>query len=78
MSEKTLEVMIASPPDRDEIVAQLFVKDGAQWGEIYREGGRWLLELYPTGDDEPWRLDAKEAHDVIALSLTELRSRLEP
>jgi hypothetical protein len=33
MTESMIEAMIASPPDRDELVVQLFVKDAGQWGE---------------------------------------------
>jgi hypothetical protein len=77
MSEKTIEAMIASPPERDELVVQLFVKDGGQWGEIFREEGHWWLELYPRADGQAWRLDLEEARYVMDLSLKELRARLE-
>ncbi len=77
MSEKTIEAMIASPPERDELVVQLFVKDGGQWGELFREEGNWLLELYPRVDGQAWRLNLEEARYVMDLSLRELRARLE-
>jgi hypothetical protein len=74
---KKIEAILGSPPNRDELVVQLFLKDGGQWGEIYREHGRWLLELYPQHDGQPWRLDLEEARKVIDLSLHELKTRLE-
>lgn len=77
MSEKTIEAIVASPPERDELVVQLFVKDDGQWGEIFREGGRWWLELYPRTDGQLWRLNLEEARTVINLSFEELRRRLE-
>jgi len=76
MSEKTIEAMIASPPERDELVVQLFEKDGGQWGEVFREAGRWWIELYPRQDGQPWRLDLEELRTVMDISLKELRSRL--
>ena len=77
MSEKTIEAMIASPPEREELVVQLFVKDGGQWGEIFREGGRWWMELYARPDGQPWRFDLEEARTAVDVSLQELRRRLE-
>ena len=31
MSDKMIEAILASPPERDELVVQLFLKDGGQW-----------------------------------------------
>ncbi len=76
MNDKGIEAVIASPPEREELVVQLFIKDGGQWGEIFREKGRWWLELYQQPSGQPWRLDLEEARKVIDLSLNELRGRL--
>jgi hypothetical protein len=77
MKEKTIDAIIASPPEREELVIQLFVKNGGQWGEIFRDHGQWLLELYPRPDRQPWVLDLEEARQVMDLSLKELMTRLE-
>lgn len=77
MNEKMIEALVASPPERDELVVQLFLKDGGQWGEIFREDSRWWIELYQQPDGQSWRLDADEVLKVIDLSLQELKSRLE-
>ena len=76
MSERTIEAIIASPPEREELVIQLFVKGGGQWGEVFKEGGHWWLELYQAADGKPWRLDLDEARKVMDLSLEELKNRL--
>ena len=55
MNDKMIEAIVASPPERDELVVQLFLKDGGQWGEIFREEGRWWIELYQRSDGQPWR-----------------------
>lgn len=75
-SHKTLEVLLASPPEREELVAQLFVKEGAQWGEIMRDSGRYCVELYGRADGQPWRLDFEEFKKVIDLAHRELSKRL--
>lgn len=66
MSARTLEALVASPPERDELVVQLFVREGAQWGELFREGGRHVLELYAPGGTEIRRV-AVEAVSAAAL-----------
>jgi hypothetical protein len=76
MSEKNIEAIIASPPEREELVVQLFVKNSGQWGEIFREQGSWRLELYGRADGQPWNLDLEEARHVMDLSLKELQTRL--
>jgi len=48
MSDMQIEAMIASPPERDELVVQLFVKDGGQWGEIYRKNDEYVIDIYVT------------------------------
>src|SRR5262245_52245266 len=52
MGEKTIEAIVASPPERDDLVVQLFVRDGGQWGEVYPEGDQYLLELYQRNGTE--------------------------
>lgn len=75
MNDKTLEVFIASPPDRDCLVVQLFVKDGGQWGEIIKNGDNVTLELYPEPSDGVWRLDMSEVLHVLTLGQKELLDR---
>jgi hypothetical protein len=75
---KAIEAIIGSPPERDGLVVQLFVKDGGQWGEVFEERGKYLIELYPRSDGQPWRLDCDELRTVLEASVRELASRLDP
>ena len=77
MTNKTLEAYIASPPERDELVVQLFVKDGGQWGEIFRQESTYKLELYPSTSAQPWVFDVEEVQAVLEKGIKELRGRLE-
>lgn len=73
---RSIEVILGSPPERDELVAQLFHTGGGQWGEIYREDGIYKIELFcpPT---ESLRVDCEECVKAIEISLLELKNRLE-
>lgn len=48
MDDLEIEAILASPPERDELVVQLFVKNGGQFAEIYREETDYWIELYLT------------------------------
>jgi hypothetical protein len=74
--EKTIEVMLGSPPEREELVAQLFHTNGGQWGEIYRENGMYKVELF-TSPNEPLQLDCEECLDAMRTAIVELKARLE-
>ena len=73
---KTLEAILASPPERDSLVVQLFVRDGGQWGEVFLEEGLFKIDLYPNsrGNNE-WRLDLNEVLHVLQLAKDELLKR---
>jgi hypothetical protein len=53
---EAFRVTIASPPDRQRLVAEIFAGD-TQVAEIKQEAERPLLELYPRPDGTPWNLD---------------------
>jgi len=76
MSEMQIEAMLASPPERDELVVQLFAKDGGQWGEIYRENSEYWIDLYCSGST-PMRCKLDQMVQALARSQTELRDRLD-
>ncbi|MEK6234933.1 MAG: hypothetical protein N2C14_09490 [Planctomycetales bacterium] len=73
---KSIEVMLASPPERDELVAQLFHVDGGQWGEIYRENGAYQVELF-ISPSESLQLDCDECIAAMQTALGELKVRLD-
>ena len=76
MNPKTLEAFIASPPERDDLVVQLFVKDQGQWGEMIFHNGKLIIELYPREDGEPWQLDLNEVQHVLQKGKKELVARV--
>jgi hypothetical protein len=53
-----IEVMLASPPDRDELVAQLFATNEGQWGEVFRDEDQYVVEIY--GSASPWKFTLDE------------------
>lgn len=73
---RTIEVILASPPERNELVAQLFHTGGGQWGEIFRENGAYRLELY-AGSPGRIHFDCEECLAAIQAPIRELRTRLE-
>lgn len=74
--ERTIEVQLGSPPERDELVAQLFHTRGGQWGEIFREDGVYKLELF-TAPNKPLTIDCEECLDAMQTAIAELKARLE-
>lgn len=62
---------IASPYDREELVAELLYDD-EQWGEISKEQGEVVLELYPRQDGEPWRFPPEDVERLINLARRDL------
>jgi len=76
MTNKTLEAIIASPPDREALVVQFFLKDGDQWAEMFfDEKGTLVMEIYPHVSGAPWVLNVNEVLHVINLSKEELSRR---
>ena len=59
-SATKMSVDIASPPDREKLVAEIFY-DHEQWAEIHQETGSLMLELYPRRDGKPWEFSFDEA-----------------
>ncbi len=55
-----MEVDIASPPDREKLIAEIFY-DHEQWAEIHQETGNLTLEIYPRRDGKPWEFSFEEA-----------------
>ena len=55
---------IASIPDREELVAELWTDD-TMWGEISQECGEVVLELYEDEDGRPWRFPLKIVEHLL-------------
>src|SRR5258708_37791673 len=62
-----MKIDIASPPDREKLVAQLSY-DSEQWAEINQESTQLTLELYPRRDGQPWEFSFDEAITRLQLA----------
>jgi hypothetical protein len=64
-------ISISSPPDREHLVAEVFVGN-EQLAEVNHEHGAWSVEFYPRASGEPWRL----SFDAALRILQDAKSRL--
>lgn len=64
-------ITVASPPDRERLVAEIFFGD-VQWAEINQEHEGFEIEFYPRPDGAPWRIPLQDA----LTALREAESRL--
>lgn len=69
--ESRFRISIASPPDRDSLVAEVFF-EAVQWAELREEWGKIVVEFYPRPDGEPWLVD----FEVTIQALNEANDRL--
>jgi hypothetical protein len=76
MNEAKIEAILASPPERDELVVQLFTKGGGQWGEVYRFEDSFWIDLY-TSEPTPLRFKLNSFVEALSRSKTALSERLE-
>ena len=66
-----LSILIASLPDREAVVAELWYGD-AQFAELAQEGGSLTLEIYAPPDGKAWTLPFEDALE----SLQQARAKL--
>jgi len=64
MTVNDFRICISSPPDRDGLVAEVFVGN-EQLAEINHEHGTWSIEFYPRSSGEPWRLPFDAALQIL-------------
>jgi len=57
-------ITLASPPDRDKLVAEIFLGD-QQWAEINQEKEVLEVEFYSRSDGEPWRIALPDAFAAL-------------
>ena len=62
-----IHVDIASPPDRERLVAQIMVGN-QQWAEVNQEGDSLQLKTYPRQDGRAWVLGFDDAIDSLAFA----------
>lgn len=70
MTQK-LEIIVASPPDREQLVAEMFF-DHMLWAEINQEAGHLEVEFYPRSDGEPWRIPLATVIEALSSAKSKL------
>jgi hypothetical protein len=61
---KHFKIDIASPPDREKLVADIFFGT-EQWAELNQEDGVLKLEVYPRRDGRFWELSLAEVVEAL-------------
>ncbi|HMP60792.1 MAG TPA: hypothetical protein PKD86_15715 [Gemmatales bacterium] len=67
----SLRVELASPPDREQLVAQIMADD-EQCAELNIEHGILQVEIIPRGDGTPWQF----SYESLVQALVEAKDRL--
>lgn len=68
---RMFDINIASVPDRDEVVSEVWSNDGLV-AEVRREGGRFLVQVYAPQNGSYWDFNL---HEFVE-ALTDARERL--
>lgn len=55
-----MHISVASPPDRKNLVAEIFF-GLEQWAELNTESGTLTIELYPRATGEAWSFPVDDA-----------------
>jgi hypothetical protein len=71
MSKIIHYICLSSPPDRENLVAEIFF-DSVQWAEINQENDLLEIEFYARPDGLPWKIEFSQA----ILALTEAKAKL--
>lgn len=62
--KQPLWIQIASPPDGEFLVAEVWLGE-EMWGELNQEEGGYQIEIYSRSSGEPWRLEVEELIAVL-------------
>ena len=69
-----LSIQIASVPDRDELVAEIWDSDDLL-AEVCILGELPQIEIYPRRDHAPWKLSLTQLSEAMQAAVDKLRSR---
>ena len=73
MPEKTVEAWLESPPERDDLVIELYVIGGNGFAQIFRENDRYWIDINTVPGTAPIRFDATELAEVITSATKTLK-----
>jgi len=71
MLNKKIQISISSPPDREKLVADIFIGN-RQFAEVNQDGEELKIEIYNNDGNEPWSINLLE----LMTSLKESRKKL--
>ena len=74
---RTIEGWFFFSPDRADFVAEMYLRDGDGFGEVFREKGVYYVEIVavPGSDGPKLRLNADDFARALEISLKKLRER---
>jgi hypothetical protein len=67
-----LRISISSPPDRENLVAEIFFET-EQVAEINQESGSLMIEIYPKRSGECWLFDLDDLTEVLNVAKHKLK-----
>lgn len=76
MIDSGFEILLASVPDRDDLVAEVW-HDDAQFAEVRREGDYFLVEVYPNPKGKLWTFKYPELIRALNAAEGMLRGRVD-
>ena len=66
-----LKIIVATVPDRDEPVTEIW--SGSElWAELRAETGRRMIEIYPRSDGDRWSFDLDLLLDALQKASTRI------
>lgn len=71
-----ITITIASVPDREELVAELWFGD-TQWAELSQEGDCLVLQVYPRPSGQPWTFEFTDVVDALEAARQRLVDEVE-
>jgi hypothetical protein len=73
---RCFEILIASPPDREHIVVEIWYGD-YMFAELAQEHGALTIEIYPNPTGGPWLLDYEQTIKAMQQAKGKLLGALE-
>ncbi len=72
MRSGSFEIVITSPPDRDDVVAELSYNNAQILEVSWEHPPQFIVEIYPAPDGKPWHFD----FDAFSIALQKTKERL--
>jgi hypothetical protein len=77
MKTDIFKINLASPPDRELLVAMINVEN-EQWAEVNQESGNLTVEIYPRQNGQPWVFDLEATLKVLQAAKQRLTGNPNP